>query len=222
MMGPEQAILLEPYASVYIEMPKVACSSIKVALAELLDIELDGPDGDPHQSTFPEANPRLDADSLFQGYFSFSFVRNPWGRLLSCYRDKVLFQAKGFTNSTQRAGVADCFARYEKIRPDMAFGEFVSAVASIPDEEADAHFRSQYTFLSNARGEIAVDYIGRFESLSSDLIEIQTIAKMPPFTLPVFQATGVGSDYREHYDANTRSLVEKRFVKDIDWFGYSF
>jgi hypothetical protein len=221
-MGPESAILIEPYSAVYIEIPKVACSSIKVALSNLLQIELNGPSKDPHQSRFPEAVPCLKSSLMFNGYFSFSFVRNPWGRLLSCYRDKVLFQAQGFTNSTQRSGVADCFAHYDQIRPKMTFLEFVEVVASIPDEKADAHFRSQFTFLSNASGEIAVDFIGRFESLSTDLLEVQKKARMPLFTLPMLQTTGTGTDYRTHYDSNTHLLVENRFAKDIELFGYSF
>src|SRR5262250_2378509 len=34
------AILLEPYRAVYVEIPKVACTSIKTALAEILGISL--------------------------------------------------------------------------------------------------------------------------------------------------------------------------------------
>ncbi|MFT4797266.1 MAG: chondroitin 4-sulfotransferase 11 [Candidatus Azotimanducaceae bacterium] len=222
LMGSEAAILLEPYAAVYVEIPKVACSSIKVALADMLGVVLDGPKGDPHQSTFPLATPNRESRLMFEGYFSFSFVRNPWSRLLSCYRDKVLFQAEGFTNSTQRAGVADCFAHYEQIRAGMSFDEFVEAIVSIPDNEADAHFRSQHTFLSNANGQVSVDFVGRFESLNSDLVDVQRRAKMPSFELLLLQMTGTGMDYRDQYGANAQALVESRFAKDIGLFGYTF
>jgi len=221
-MGPETAILLEPYASVYIEIPKVACSSIKMALSNVLGLVLDGPNGDPHQSTFPLATPCLESSSMFAEYFSFSFVRNPWSRLLSCYRDKVLFQAEGFTNSTRRAGVADCFARHEQITAGMTFDEFIAAVASIPDDAADAHFRSQYTFIANTKGDVSVDFVGRFESLNRDLVEIQQRAGMPRFELPLSQVTGTGTHYRDHYGPNARALVETRFAKDIELFGYVF
>ena len=42
------AILLEPYRAVYIETPKVACTSIKTALAEILGISLRSTGGEPH------------------------------------------------------------------------------------------------------------------------------------------------------------------------------
>ena len=105
--GPELSILIQPWQAVYVEVPKVACSSIKLAIAELLDSPLDGPGGDPHQSTFPVVTPDTDGPVMFPGFFSFTFVRNPWSRLLSCYRDKICLQVNGYTHSTIRPGMAD-------------------------------------------------------------------------------------------------------------------
>ena len=39
-MGPEVSVLLETYAGVYIEVSKVACTSLKVGLAQLLGVDL--------------------------------------------------------------------------------------------------------------------------------------------------------------------------------------
>ena len=38
-----------------------------------------------------------------------------------------------------------------------------------PDEEAEKHFRSQHTFLSDLNGDIIVDFVGKFERLDDDL-----------------------------------------------------
>ncbi len=221
-VGPELAILITPYQSVYVEIPKVACSSIKIALSKLLGIKLDGPNGDPHQSTFPLMTPDLERESMFPGLFSFAFVRNPWSRLVSCYRDKILFEANGFTHATKRSGVADCFAHYDAIRPRMLFDEFVEVVASIPDDHADAHFRSQHTFIESVGGRITVDHIGRFETLKTGLRAVQEKTHMPSFSLPRSQATGTGTNYKGFYNAHTRALVERRFDKDIALFEYTF
>jgi hypothetical protein len=75
-MGPELTILLEPYAAVYIEIPKVACSSIKVAISELLELELDGPNKDPHRSTLPVAQSPMQKT---QGWISLT-LRLCWRR----------------------------------------------------------------------------------------------------------------------------------------------
>lgn len=220
-MGPELAIVLKPYDAVYIEIPKVACTSIKVAIAGLLEIELDGPGGDPHQSTLPTIEWHLDGHMLFPGLFSFTFVRNPWDRLVSCYRDKIMGEVDGFTDRTVRPGIADCLARYEEFEGGMPFDAFVAAVASIPDANADAHFRSQSTFVTNGAGEVAVDYIGRYETLEADLEHAQELAGMPRFTLPHLQAVGESRSYAHYYDARTRDIVAERFATDIELFGYS-
>src|SRR5262245_19417577 len=108
-MGPEVTVLLERYAAIYIEVPKVACTSLKVAFAQLLGIDLDNSGGDPHQASFPStAYSNYAYGPLFQDLFAFAFVRNPWDRLVSCYRDKIAGEVDGFTHFTSRPGVADC------------------------------------------------------------------------------------------------------------------
>jgi hypothetical protein len=49
----------------------------------------------------------------------------------------------------------------------MSFDAFVDAVAAIPDSRADAHFRSQHTFLTTSVGRLpdlvtGIDFLGRF------------------------------------------------------------
>lgn len=220
-MGPEIAVLLEAWSAVYVEIPKVACSSIKVALAELLAIEIEHED--PHQTPFPTVACELTASGpLYPGLFSFTFVRNPWDRLVSCYRDKILGEVDGFTHFILRPGVADCLARFEAFRPGMSFDRFVRAVASIPDEEADPHFRSQSCFVTNRSGEIAVDFAGRFESLEVEFAEIGERLGIPAMNLPRLQAAPVRRDYRGYYTTTTRKIVAGRFGNDIELFEYRY
>ena len=51
-MGPEIAVYVEGHDAVYVEIPKVACTSVKVALADMLAIDL-GESGNPHTVAFP-------------------------------------------------------------------------------------------------------------------------------------------------------------------------
>ena len=220
-MGPELAILLAPYGAVYVEVPKVACTSINVALAAMLGIDL--VEGNPHETAFPAINCELSNQGpLFPGLFSFAFVRNPWDRLVSCYRDKILFEAKGFTHSTIRPGIADCLARFDEFRPGMSFEAFTEAVASITDERADYHFRSQHTFVANRGHAIAVDFLGRYESLAEDIVRVQVMAGLPGLELPRLQASTTPIHYHEFYNERTRTLVAERFATDIALFNYDF
>ncbi len=214
-------ILLDPYKAVYVEVPKVACTSIKTALAQVLGMEVTG--GNPHDIDWPTPQ-RAPSQSipLFPGLFTFAFVRNPWDRLVSCYRDKIGGEVDRYTYFTIRAGVANCFARFDAIIAGMSFDEFVGAVASISDEEADAHFRSQYTFLANDDGHITLDFVGRFERLTEDFRWIQDQLGLPMTELSRLQVAGKPRKYVDFYTRETRWIVAKRFREDIEMFGYEF
>src|SRR5882757_3574371 len=131
-----EAIWLERYNAIYIEVPKVACSSIRTVIARLLDISLETAAGNPHEVKYPTPERPANAnEKLFPGIFTFGFVRNPWDRLVSCYRDKIRGEADGYTYFTIRPGVANCLADFDEFVADMPFDQFVGAVASISDED---------------------------------------------------------------------------------------
>jgi Sulfotransferase family len=216
-------ILLEPYRAVYIETPKVACTSIKTVLAEVLGISLEPSGGDPHAVHWPRAEMSPNRSGhLFPGLFAFAFVRNPWDRLVSCYRDKIRGEADGYTHFTVRPGVANCLARFDVFVPGMRFNDFVAAVASITDEDADPHFRSQHTFVTNEEGKRAVDFIGRFERLPEDFRFVQDRIGLPRKEIPWLQKAKTPATYTGFYDSEARKIVGERFRQDIEMFGYEF
>ena len=217
------AILLEAHSAVYIEIAKVASSSLKVAFAKLLGLDLTAVDGDPHRLDFPSPGAAdLNAPRLFPRHWTFSFVRNPWDRLVSCYRDKIGGEVTDFTGMSER-GVAHCLDGYEAFTAGMSFEEFVDAVARIPDEDADEHFRSQHWCLTNAAGDLAVDFVGRYESLASDFEHVAKRIGLPSgISLTRLQANPFPSPYVEFYDARTRDLVKHRYARDIDSFDYRY
>lgn len=221
-MEPEVTVYLKAFNAVYVEIPKVACTSLKAAIAQLLGIDIGAFNGDPHQVEFPSIECNANASTLFPGYFSFAFVRNPWDRIVSCYRDKIAGEVNGFTYSTIRPGIADCLARFEAFIPGMDFSDFVDAVASIPDSEADVHFRSQYAFIINKEEAIAVDYLGRYETLSKDLDVVRQRTGLPDLTLQRLQAARTQVPYSEYYTDRTRKIVAQRYARDIEMFEYRF
>ncbi|HET9622323.1 MAG TPA: sulfotransferase family protein [Kofleriaceae bacterium] len=207
-------ILVERHAAVYVEIPKVACTSVKTALAPACGVTLPA-DGNPHDLRWPLAD-----GPPFPGRFSFAFVRDPWDRLVSCYRDKLRGEVDGFTSFTVRPGVANCLARFDRFVAGMSFAAFVRAVAAIPDAEADAHFRSQHGFVC-VDGALAVDAIGRFERLDEDFAAIARRIGLATAALPRLQAVRAPSPFAAFYTAETRDLVAERFARDIELFGYA-
>jgi hypothetical protein len=216
-------ILLEPYRAIYIPVPKVACSSFKTAFAGLLNVDLEKANGDPHRVRYPSPVPIESLERLlYPGFYRFAFVRNPWDRLVSCYRDKIKNEVPGYTHFTIRPGVANCLARFDAFVPDMSFEAFAAAVASIPDDEADEHFRSQYTFLINRKGKLAADFVGRYERLADDFRIVQERTGLPEVELPRLQAARTAAKYAAYYTPETRGIVARRYQRDIEMFGYEF
>ena len=223
MSDQEFSISLKPYHAVYIDIAKVASSSLKAAFASVLGLDLDGVGGNPHEVEFPRPPEASRAgERLYPGLYTFAFVRNPWDRLLSCYRDKIQGEVEDFTLFS-RSGVARCLARFDAFSAKMKFEEFVYAVSSIPDADADEHFRSQHTFLTNDRGEIAVDFVGRYETLEADFRYVAERIGLPEgINLPRLQANPRVVRYRDYYTATTRDIVATRFAQDIALFSYQF
>jgi hypothetical protein len=224
-LGPEISIHLEAYGAVYVEIPKVACTSIQSSLAALLGIPLEN--GNPHITQFPFLEPQLASARWYPDQFSFAFVRNPWDRLVSCYRDKILGEVNGFTNFTDRPGVANCLAGFDEFTPGMTFDSFARAVCSIPDQDADPHFRSQHTFVAGASADVskrfALNFVGRYESLAADLKQVESLSGLPDFALLRLQAATSRKRYQGFY--TNHSLLEavtKRFAADIELFRYEF
>ena len=216
-------ILLKRYRAIYIPVPKVACSSFKAAFAQLLGLSLDQAHGDPHRVWFPSPVPIENLQAiLYPGFLRFGFVRNPWDRLVSCYRDKIGNEVDGYTHFTIRPGVANCLARFDSFVAGMSFDEFVDAVAAIPDSEADEHFRSQHTFLTNRKGELTADFVGRYERLAYDFKIVRERTGLPEIELPRLQAARSVAKYTPYYTPRTRQVVAGRFGKDIEMFGYEF
>jgi hypothetical protein len=216
-------ILLKPYRAIYCSVPKVACTSFKTAFAQLLGLGLQNGHRDPHRVRYPSPLPIHSLHPwLYPGFYRFGFVRNPWDRLVSCYRDKIRNEVDGYTHFTIRPGVANCLARWSVFVPGMSFEDFVGAVATIPDSEADEHFRSQHTFLTNGRGELEADFVGRYERLADDFQIVQRKTGLPDIELPRLQAARSVAKYAAFYTPRTRDIVAERFRKDIEMFGYEF
>lgn len=72
-------------------------------------------------------------------------------------------------------------------------------------------------------GEIAVDFLGRYENLNEDLAHVmKEIGVENSEPLPQLNVYGSGGDYRQLYTDRTRKLVEEWYAPEIKAFGYEF
>lgn len=138
-------------------------------------------------------------------YFKFTFVRNPWDRLVSAYH----YLRRGHPMS-----------KIVDVVGSMEFTDFVKTRLRDPLVAADVHLRPQASFLLDETGRLTVDFVGRFESLEADF---STVARRLGLerTLP-HRNTSAHADYRRYYDEESRAIVADFYRQDIELFGYRF
>jgi hypothetical protein len=149
------------------------------------------------------------------GYFHFSFVRNPWDRTVSCYKDKVL--------RSETIGNLSILSRYNSLRPQMPFDEFVEWLSFSPegaDHCADRHWVSQHLFLTGCDGNISCDFIGKLENIDQDIQIVADRLGLGKMVLPL-RHQSKDAESQRYYNSRLRNLIGERYATDIELFDYA-
>jgi hypothetical protein len=154
---------------------------------------------------YERANPRK-----FRSYFKFAFVRNPWDRLVSAY----FFLQNGGLNEVDRAWAAQHLAAYPTFDMFVRQGLGIDSIMRFP------HFRPQSYYVADRRGKVMVDFLGRYENLVSDFAEVAGRLGRP-CSLPLYNK-GDHAHFSDYYDHETRKIVSRAYVRDIEIFNYRF
>jgi hypothetical protein len=142
----------------------------------------------------------------FESKFKFGFVRNPWDKVVSEYRFRI------WTYQTE-------------LTPDTSFSQWLKSAYVDRDPKYydwPKMFLPQLEWITNEKGEIAVDFIGRFENLQNDFDIISSTLKIDRQLLRHENRSRESSGYRHYYDHETKAIVEKLFKADIEYFGYKY
>lgn len=143
---------------------------------------------------------------VFDGLFKFVFVRNPWDMQVSSY------------HHMKRSG-----------SPIMeGIHSFEDFLRMKLDPERDYHFmldisaEHQWEYLVDLRGNVIVDFIGRYETLEEDFQTIcQRIGVAPP-ALPHRRHSADRRHYRDYYTDAMAEMVASHYRKDIELLNYEF
>lgn len=190
----------------------MASTTIRSALAEMEGIDTDIAPNVEEFYTVTGASIRNMDD-----YFKFAVIRNPWVRLVSCYKNKIY----------RVTILEDSFQRYNTITglkifyPNMPFDLFVKVISRIPDRLADRHFRSQFCEFSTPGGDPLTDEIIRLENLGDRWRNIAIDRGWPILELPRLNESH-SEDYREWFSDGVKKIVHKRYRKDIALSQYKF
>lgn len=186
------------YKCIFIHIPKAAGTSLTNALFGPVSRHL------PYFE-YERTNSRK-----FARFFKFTFVRNPWDRLLSAY----IFLKRGGLNEMDRKWAEENLAKFE------SFEQFVLEWVNEENIWKWVHFIPQYHFICDKSGFVKMDFVGRHENIDQDFITVASRLNISA-TLPMMNKTRDDS-YRNYYSPVTRDHVARIYAKDIELFNYKF
>src|SRR5258708_30405009 len=195
--------------AIFVSNPKTGSRSIEAALARFHDEpQLDNETKDgyytSHHMPACELKERL-GDAVWQRYYKFAFVRNPWDWFISQHFYNLRKQHVPHRVDLQLSG-DDILGTYEFLRSYRG--------------TAWAYSACQWVFICNQSGTVLLDHIGRFEFLNRDFSTVLD-ALGCTVDLPHLNPSA-HHDYREYYTEATRQLVGRLLLPDTRRFNYDF
>jgi chondroitin 4-sulfotransferase 11 len=156
-------------------------------------------------------------NAVWNACFKFSFVRNPWDRLVSWW--SMIDNSRDYID---QARPPNAFFGYVLKRAKT----FENFLRRCDDEIIDSDgrkdiFRNQIDYLVDDDGAVMVDFIGRFERLQEDFDEISRRLDHASVKLPLTNVSRHAA-YIEYYTPAMAEIVAKRYARDIERFGYQF
>lgn len=212
------------YKYIYVETPKVACSTIKSTLQklELQDIGLYRENfEDIHKREFSpllKVQQMADFDTFLQkkDIFKFCFVRNPYSRVLSAYLDKIV------GNQSHKGRILlELGHDIDALKQEVSFEEFLAVLSKQTVLTMDPHWRVQY--YQTFQDYIDYDFIGKFENFEEDFVYVgKNISdKFHKYYMSEKRhSTDANTMLDEYYTNELKEIVYNIYKKDFDYFGY--
>jgi hypothetical protein len=139
---------------------------------------------------------------VFNEYFKFSFVRNPW--------DKAVSQ---FSFMSARPDLMQYLGMHE----GCSFKKYLDLIL----KKKHVQWEEQYRFVYDENLELLVDFLGRFENIQNDVMDILKRLGVECSSIPHSNKSD-RKKFTDYWDDEAIEMVADIYKKDIDIFGYSF
>ncbi len=149
---------------------------------------------------------------VWQEYFKFSFVRNPWSWVVS----NIRYLADCLVVDVDPSAFLTRWMNDKKIR---VVDHFTAHLSEILEKNQCAYFLSEG---ESEDGELLLDFVGKFENLQQDFDYICNKVGAPQKMLLHENKTKQYKHYSEYYNEDTKQFIASKFAKDIEYFGYEF
>lgn len=208
-----RSVFLPDRKIIYICNPKVAGSSI---IQSLLSLDPEADDAVRANHNTPASRRRIsglrdpgaflncldDPDS-----FIFAFVRNPYSRILSCFRDKIASHRQ------------PRFRTYLDLPPTgaVAFTDFLERVAAQDTRDMNRHWRPQANLIPER---IPLSFLGRFETLEESLLTLTQKIGIEQDDVRTVMPHKTGTGNAADLTREEVALINQIYSEDFRRFGY--
>lgn len=223
---------LPDHKLVYVSVPKSASTSIKMILSQLI-----GRHPSPDQVHRRRVSGLPSPFEIGPGKFHrlvtdpatlrFTFVRNPYDRLVSAWADK-------FQGRPLRPGNA-FIDRYLALRPlvdptlpgegsdELDFADFVIYASETAETRLDAHWQVQDDIVTMPG--LVYDLIGHVETFERDIVPVldhvgADAALRQDARIPLRKTAHLS--WQDYYTPDLARRVRRAYQRDFDRFGYRF
>mgnify|MGYP005855749599 CR=1 FL=1 len=222
--------VLPDHRLIYVGVPKAASSTIKKSLSSLAARHPDGLQAVHRRRESGLLSPsevgveRFYELAIAPDTLRFSFVRNPYERLVSCWADK--FQGRPLVRGDPFVNVYLAYRKAaDRTLPHgrtavLPFPVFVEMAVASCETRIDPHWSLQDDLI-NMPG-ITLDLIGKVENFDTDFARVLAHASMDE-RVAVGQTTmnvSRRSRCRDYFDDALAKRVRRAFEKDFDRFRY--
>jgi Sulfotransferase family len=139
---------------------------------------------------------------IFDSYFKFTFVRNPWDRAVS-----------QFASMRDRPDLRELIG----MTPNASFSEYLQ----LTERQPHIQWERQVEFLRDENLAPVVDFVGRFESLEHDAQTVFERLGIRRARLP-HRNRSRHRHYRKYFDDRSREWIRSLYREDVEAFGYEF
>ncbi|XP_041455920.1 carbohydrate sulfotransferase 11-like [Lytechinus variegatus] len=232
----DNIFVIDKFKTLYCYIPKVGCTTMKRMLL-LLNGHINSTNVG-HEEVHALASkyfPSLgkfsleDAKEKIKNYRKLIFVREPFSRILSAYRDKLESKGSFKTNFLPRMVNRDARSMAGGNEGlNITFGNFIDYVSNPWNTLADPpeeHWREMFRLCYPCR--VPYDFIGRFETFNEDIREgLQKITQDVDIEIPASSNPTKSSNldtlvkYYSRLSSTQLESLYKRLATDIELFNY--
>lgn len=187
---------------IFIAKPKCGSSTVRWCLNQFSDIVSSNDQNSPYWNHVSASNLReFLGEEVWNSYFTFSTIRNPWDMVVSLYRfGKPDMQGRHFWHPN-----------WDKTTSfHLPFKKFVL-------KQKGFSWMKYENFLGKN-----MQLVVRMEDFAIELPRVFERLKLPRIEIPHLNKNSIQVDYRKWYSTETRIVIAKCFEQDIDVGKYVF